>query len=253
MRTSALSILALMALVACGGETSANDPADTSTSTMSPPPDCTPGTEGCMCNAGACDGGLACWSDICVMPSASPTMPTTDATTTTDAESTSTDATTTSDPTDATAETTSTDDGAEDPSTDTGEGTTTNELESCEQEGNNFCEDGELRTCTDGTWNVRSCIAECGLSGLGSPGCADFSTCECEGYLDQACGDNVTSYCNCRLFIWEDECTPALNDQIYAACYDEESSDHEYVTCFASYPTSTYEECETAWIACSNF
>lgn len=259
MRIPALTIFALMAIVACGGETSATDPADTSTSTMTPP-DCTPGSEGCVCNAGACEAGLACYSEICVMPPAASTSATTSdpTTATTDDPSTSGDETTTS-TTDASAET-STDDGADDSSSDatdgdgsTTAGSTTAGLEACAQEGNNFCGDGELHTCTDGVWNVRSCVDACSLSGLDSPGCADVSGCECDGFLDQSCSDAATGYCSCYTLIWEDVCGLDQLTDAYDACFDETSPSHGFITCMAGYPSSTYQECETAWIACSGF
>jgi hypothetical protein len=249
MRIHALSILAFMSLAACGGETSATDPAETSTSTMMPP-DCTPGSEGCACDAGTCASGLACYSDICVMPPASPTTSTTDPT----EDPTSSDASTSSDPStssgDPGTETSTTGDDADGSSTDTTDGSTTDGLEACEREGNNFCADGEIQTCTGGTWNVRSCLDECGLVGLDSTGCADVSSCHCEGYLDQTCIDASASYCSCYSLLWGETCEENQIASVYEGCFNPESYNHPFVSCLMMYPSSTYDECVTAWTAC---
>lgn len=244
MRTTLVLLLCTLAS-ACGGTSSASDDDSTGTTigtsevgSSTGGPACVPGTEGCACDQGACEGELACFSEVCVMPPAPESSSSGGADT---ASRTDGGTSSTSDPEDTTRS------AAESDSS-----TTVAEVQPCDQEGNHVCVDGVLDTCTDEEVVTQSCDDVCAEAGYFSTGCADINRCNCEGFADAACVNITAKFCSCYAFFGS-PCDEAFEQQIYGYCFDPEIDEalHDLVVCYGDFPTDTLDQCNAAFDVCN--
>lgn len=250
MRTTIIYFFGALAL-ACNGAGETNDETTSGTSsgvdgssssvggssssstttTATTGPECTPGTEGCACDEGACEGELQCYSEICVM------LPTESSSSGGVETSSSSAAESSSESSSGAAESSST--GVEQPV-------------ACEEEGNHVCHGGVLDVCTDGYLVTQSCDDQCAETGYLSPGCADGNACQCDGFLDAACETIVSSYCGCYLMLYGADCSEGQFTNLYDRCYDPELDPYTYdaIVCIDALPHDTAAECQNAIDSC---
>jgi hypothetical protein len=246
MRTTTILLAALV--LACGGSEAASNE-DTSTgnttsgdvdgsssggtTTTTSGPDCTPGTEGCACDEGTCEGELSCFSQICVMLPAESSSSGGVETSTSNAESTES----------------SSDDSSS--SSDESSSSTGPAIVPCEEEGNHVCHDGILDVCTLDVVVSQSCDDLCAETGYLSPGCADINGCACDGYADATCETIMTNFCNCYGLMGF-PCSEAFEMNVYNWCFDPtvDAYSHDVVVCFGAYADLTLDECNVLYEMC---
>jgi len=204
-------------------------------------PTCTPGTEGCACDDGACEGELSCFSQICVMQPAAESSGSLDTSGTGD--------TTTAVATEASGSSETTASGSESESS----SSTAAPVETCEEEGNHVCEAGVLDTCEDGVVVSQSCDDDCAQTGFLSTGCSDINSCGCDGYADATCENITGKFCDCYA-LFGNPCDEAFELSVYGWCFDPtiNESSHDIVVCFGDFPTNTLAECNAASDVCFN-
>lgn len=246
MRTTTIVLTALV--LACGGsegathqDTSSGDTtsgnvdgsSSSTSSTTTGGPDCTPGTEGCACAEGTCEGELSCFSDICVM------LP---------AESSSSDGaeSSTSNPEGSESSSDESSSSAGESSSSTGP-----TVVPCEEEGNHVCHDGILDVCTRDEVVSQSCDDICAETGYLSPGCADINGCSCDGYADASCETTMINFCNCYGLLGY-PCDDAFEANVYNWCFDPtlDPYSHDIVVCFGAYADLTLDECNVLYEMC---
>ncbi|HWB79192.1 MAG TPA: hypothetical protein VG755_29730 [Nannocystaceae bacterium] len=213
-----------------GVDTSGGSSSGSSTTTSGP--DCTPGTEGCACDEGTCEGELSCFSQICVM------LP---------AESSSSDVETST----SSAETTESSSDESSSSSDESSSSTGPAVVECEEEGNHVCHDGILDVCTFDVVVSQSCDDICAETGYLSPGCADINSCACDGYADAACETIMTNFCHCYGMLGL-PCDDGFENNVYEWCFDPTTDmySHDVVVCFGAYPNLTFDECNVLYEMC---
>ncbi len=211
----------------------------TSTASTTTGPACTPGTEGCACDEGTCEGELACYSEICVVPPGMESSGGVDASTSSSVDSTG--ATESSGSLDASSS------GSSESSS------TGAPAEPCEEEGNHLCAAGVLDTCEDGVLTSQSCDDACAQTGYLSTGCADINGCACAGYADATCENITGKFCNCYALLGS-ACDADFEQTIYNYCFDPttDPATHDIVVCFGDFPTDTVAECNAASDVCYN-
>lgn len=242
------TMLAWCCVLACGGSGGATSDATTdgtttggvetsggssSTATTTSGPDCTPGTEGCACDEGTCEGELSCFSQICVMLPAESSSSGGVETSTSNAESTES----------------SSDESSS--SSDESSSSTGPAIVPCEEEGNHVCHDGILDVCTLDEVVSQSCDDLCAETGYLSTGCADINGCACDGYADATCETIMANFCNCYGLLGA-PCNDAFEMNVYNWCFDPtiSPSNHDFVVCLGAYPDLTLDECNTLLGTC---
>lgn len=246
MRTTTMILLGLLAL-ACGGSGDASDEDTSGTSggnaegSSTGGPTCTPGTEGCACNEGMCEGELSCFSEICVAPPAEESS-----------SSTSVDASTSSTSSGSGSESSGPGDETAAGSS-SGSSSTGTAVEACEEEGNHLCQDGVLDTCERGEVVSQSCDDLCAQTGFLTTGCADINGCGCDGYADANCETITEKFCNCYA-MFGSPCDASFELNVYGWCFDPtiNESSHDIIVCFGEFPTDTLDECNAASDVCFN-
>ena len=238
-------MLVLTCAIACGGDnattleeettTGAATTTTTTTTTANTEPieeECTPGYEGCACAEGdLCLAGLSCLSQLCVDAGQPGT--------TTDAEGSTTSALTAEDSGSTTSSATT-------PSDESSSSETTAVEPEC-LEGDNYCADGEIQTCVDGFWDVRTCEEHCLLIGYHSPGCANADGCTCEGFADTPCENGSLGLCYCA----EIDFGLLCDMEQWTEFYDQCIAGVDYAVCFIDYPYDGGNiDCATAEAAC---